>query len=648
MTELTAEMIVDFAVPQELDISPDGTRVAYALSPNSKKEEHATSSLWVATTDGSRAARQFTRGDVEDHKPKWSPDSSQIAFLSDRDKRGTAQLYLIASDGGEARPLMPKTNKKPVEDFAWSPGGGQIAFTSADEPTAEDERREKERDDADVYGERWPYARLRLFSIATGEVSTLVSGDRHVASFAWSPGGTELAYVAQQNPSREAWAHETVIERVAIAGGEAQQVRRFPGAIFSLAWSSDGETLLLLAPVEPRLLAPFAIYVVLVQGGEPRRIAPGAEQCAGGLQQPVTARQAAVAIWEGLETRICWLDTATGEFAPLSPTKAEYRAASIPDWTVRVVEGRETVFAAARGSGNQPWEVWAGRSEGQSEIPVLQQVTAHQSALSSITFGPQEAFTWSAPDGWELDGILVRPPDVPGDHPLPTVMLVHGGPYGRWGHEFYLHALEWAQWLALAGYVVLMPNPRGGSGHGERFANAVRGDAGGADYADVMSALDAAIERGIADPDRLGIGGWSQGGFMTAWAVTQTKRFKAAIMGAGVSDWGMMVMTSRMPDFQRVLGGSAPWEGAGPHPHARYSPISFAREAKTPVLILHGQEDPQVPVSQAMGFHRALREQRVPTELVVYPREPHSISERAHQLDVLKRVRGWYDRWLRS
>jgi len=227
-------------------------------------------------------------------------------------------------------------------------------------------------------------------------------------------------------------------------------------------------------------------------------------------------------------------------------------------------------------------------------------------------------------------------------------MLVHGGPYGRWGHEFYFHALDWVQWLALAGYVVLMPNPRGGSGHGERFANAVRGDAGGADYADVMSALDAAIERGIADPDRLGIGGWSQGGFMTAWAVTQTKRFKAAIMGAGISDWGMMVMTSRMPDFQRVLGGSAPWEGAGPHPHARYSPISFVREVKTPVLILHGQEDPQVPVSQAIGFHRALREQRVPTELVVYPREPHSISERAHQLDVLKRVRGWYDRWLRS
>jgi dipeptidyl aminopeptidase/acylaminoacyl peptidase len=230
---------------------------------------------------------------------------------------------------------------------------------------------------------------------------------------------------------------------------------------------------------------------------------------------------------------------------------------------------------------------------------------------------------------------------------LPTVVLAHGGPYARWGQGFNLSPLNWAQWLALAGYAVLLPNPRGGFGRGEHFAAAARGAVGEEDYRDLIAMVDAAVARGIADPEHLGIGGWSQGGFMAAWAVTQTRRFKAAIMGAGVSEWGMMVMTSDLPDFERELGGSAPWDAEEQRGYARLSPIMFARAATTPVLILHGQNDERVPVSQAIGFHRALREAGAPTELVIYPREPHGITERAHQIDVLRRVRTWFDRWLR-
>jgi dipeptidyl aminopeptidase/acylaminoacyl peptidase len=191
-------------------------------------------------------------------------------------------------------------------------------------------------------------------------------------------------------------------------------------------------------------------------------------------------------------------------------------------------------------------------------------------------------------------------------------------------------------------------NPRGGFGRGEQFAAAARGEVGQADYQDVLAAVDAAIERGIADPERLGIGGWSQGGFMSAWAVTQTERFKAAIMGAGVSDWGMMVMTSDVPDFEQELGGSAPWSGETQRRHLELSPITFACNVKTPVLILHGENDARVPLSQATGFRRALRKQGVPVEFVVYPREPHSVAERAHQIDILMRVRRWYNRWLKG
>jgi dipeptidyl aminopeptidase/acylaminoacyl peptidase len=206
---------------------------------------------------------------------------------------------------------------------------------------------------------------------------------------------------------------------------------------------------------------------------------------------------------------------------------------------------------------------------------------------------------------------------------------------------------DWGQWLATSGYVVLMPNPRGGFGHGEAFAAAARGDVGGADWLDVLSAVDTAVERGIADAQRLGIGGWSQGGFMTAWAVTQTDRFRAGIDGAGPTEWGWMAATSDMGGFEAELGGSTPWDGPGPHRHAAISPLSYARHVSTPLLILHGENDERVPVSQATSFHRALRELGATVEMVIYPREPHGIRERNHQIDLLRRVRAWFDAYLR-
>src|SRR5947209_4299448 len=189
---------------------------------------------------------------------------------------------------------------------------------------------------------------------------------------------------------------------------------------------------------------------------------------------------------------------------------------------------------------------------------------------------------------------------------------------------------------------------RGGYGHGESFAAAARGDVGGADWLDVLSAIDAAVEQGIADPDRLGIGGWSQGGFMTAWAVTQTDRFKAGIAGAGPTEWGWMAATSDMGTFEAELGGSTLWDGPGPYRHSVISPLSYARQVSTPLLILHGEKDARMPVSQATSFHRALREIGAPVEMVIYPREPHGIEERNHQLDLLRRVRAWYARYIRT
>ncbi|MEO3792449.1 prolyl oligopeptidase family serine peptidase [Nonomuraea sp. B10E15] len=261
--------------------------------------------------------------------------------------------------------------------------------------------------------------------------------------------------------------------------------------------------------------------------------------------------------------------------------------------------------------------------------------------------GEQERLSYKASDGLDLDGLLILPAGRSRrDGPFPLITLVHGGPYDRYADRFVLDVLPSGQWLATAGYAVFLPNPRGGEGHGHAFAATVAGAVGMDEWTDIVSGIDLLIADGIADPDRLGIGGWSHGGFMTAWAVGRTSRFRAAVMGAGISDWGMLVATGDWGTLEAGLSGSCGWEGTGPHGHDRLSPISHASRIRTPVLILHGEDDTNVPVGQATYFHRALRRFGVEHEFVVYPREGHSIQERSHQIDVLRRTRAWFDRWL--
>lgn len=194
---------------------------------------------------------------------------------------------------------------------------------------------------------------------------------------------------------------------------------------------------------------------------------------------------------------------------------------------------------------------------------------------------------------------------------------------------------------------MFLPNPRGGQGHGHQFALSVAGRVGQEEWTDILSGIDLLVAEGVADPDRLGIAGGSHGGFLAAWAVGQTDRFRAALVLSGVIDWGMLAATGEYGQFEAALGGSTGWDGVGPHSHDAVSPISFASRVRTPVLLLHGAEDTNVPLGQSVCFHRALRHFGVEHEFVIYPREGHSIRERHHQLDVLFRARGWFDRWLR-
>jgi len=625
MPELTPELLTSLEMPDDVQLSADGARVAWVAQPYARAGEHPESAIWAAWTDGREPARRWTYGGADTH-PRWSPDGTAIAFLSDRARRGTAGLHLAPAAGGEAAPLAVR--ERAISSFAWSPDGRRIAFVAPDEPGEDDRRRERERDDPVVDGASTPPGRLHLVDVQSREVTALATGSEHVAAVAWAPDGEWLAYVTWPTAGLDD-SSRAALHVIGAGGGEPRTLCR--AWIGDLAWTADGRRLVFTAPHGLVAHSAYTAWSVPAEGGEPVPFGPGPDDpcCCPALRRPGPAG-VPVYVAQGLDSRVECRDPATGEAQPLHVSRGALRGLDL------VVTADGPRLATVEATPERPPEVWAGRPGG------LGRLSDHHAAVAGIPLGVREPFRFAAADGRELDGVLLRPPDAaPG--PLPTVVSVHGGPYWR---ETAGARLDWLALLPVAGIALLLPNYRGGMGRGRAFAESVYGDVGGAEYGDVMAAVDAAVARGIADPARLGIAGWSQGGFLTAWAVTQTDRFRAGVMGAGVSDWSLMTIASDVPAFESALSGSRPWDGPRLHRADERSPLRHASRVRTPLLIVHGERDQRVPVANAIGFARALRDVGAEVELVVYPREGHSIEERAHSRDLVRRARDWFVRRL--
>lgn len=639
--EVTPQLVVDGVIPLQPVISPDGRWVAYAVATIGRKEEHPSSSIWVAAADGSSEPRQLTDGTSKDAMPRWAPDSASLFFGSDRTKRGTTQVHGIPLDGGEAEVLT--TWKSGISAYLPLAGGRLIAVVAVDEPTDEDERRKAERDDAQVRTDTLACERLRLLDLDTGRLSMVDGlGDRHVVELAQRPDGGLLAVLSWAAPDLDPGIFTCALHTVDVATGKVQDLGPAALEASSPTWWYTGDAwhLCYLGTTPPGPIGGRAVFDLLAPelpgtgaAGEHRNLTSDMTVCPSGLAQVADGPPLAL-FADGLDTAIYRLDQETRRFQQMSFVRG---------WVGSLTASRsgEVVAAFVSTSPETP-NVHAGPPAGR-----LVRISDTRPELRGVRWGIQERLSYQASDGLDLDGLLILPAGRSRhDGPFPLVTLVHGGPYDRFADRFSFAGLLSGQWLATAGYAVFLPNPRGGEGHGHAFATTVAGAVGMDEWTDIVSGIDLLIANGIADPDRLGIGGWSHGGFMAAWAVGQTNRFKAAVMGAGVSDWGMLLATGEYGRLEAGLGGSCGWEGAGPHRHDQVSPISYASKIRTPVLILHGEDDTNVPIGQATYFHRALRTYGVEHEFVAYPREGHSILERNHQLDVLRRTRTWFDRWL--
>jgi dipeptidyl aminopeptidase/acylaminoacyl peptidase len=635
---LTADLIVDGNQAADPVISPDGQWVAWTTYPVGAREQRV-SDLWLAPVGESAAPVRLTDGSARARLPRWSPDSAWLFYVADGELR-----RLQVTVGGPARDgeTMLRWGGE-ISGLAPLAGGRLVAVVAGDELTDDDERRRAEGDDAMAWSERavrqhWRWHRLRLLDLLSGEL-TVVAGlaGQHVDGMAQRPDGGPLAVVSWDCPEYEPGVFTSRLHIVGLDDGTAADLGRLGLEARSPAWwqGADGWHVAWLAATPSGCGAAVLDVAVSADGtaaGEPADLAAGMTACPAELVQ-VTGGPPAALFAEGLDTALYRLDPVGPSFRRVTGWAGQAAALS--------ASGDAAAIAVLASTAYAPRDVSAGPPDA------LIRVSDTRPELRGITWGTQERLSWPAPDGLELDGVLVLPPGRDRtDGPFPLVTMVHGGPYARWADGLMVSWVSWGQWLAAAGFAVFHPNPRGSQGHGQAFAAMVARAVGQDEWTDILAGIDALVADGIADPARLGIAGWSHGGFMAAWAVTQTSRFRAAVMGAGIADWAMQIGIGEFGRTEASQGGSFGWEGPGPHRHDQLSPISYAAKVATPVLILHGEDDTNVPVGQATYFHRALTQFSAEHELVIYPRENHSFTGRAHQADVLERVRSWFTHWL--
>ncbi len=631
---LTFEQLVSWKRPGEPQISPDGHLVAFSLKPVSNAEEHPRGAIWVVPFDQGDA-RQLTGGSGLDDSPRWSPDGSRLAFLSDRSERGKKSVYIMPIAGGEAVRIFDEQGD--LAGLSWSPDGRYLGVLLTEPETDEEKKRKEERDDAHVWDDDFKYRRLWIIDTSTREAIPVSPDRRQVHYYCWSPDSQSLAINSSPTPRVDDIFQSTDVSIIGRNGGDPTAVFSPRGVTADLIWSSDGAKLAYRGPAG-RVMNEDYVYMIPVTGGEPVCLMPEYS----GTVDYLTASACGdlyISTFEGLDSVIYRLDWA-GELTRLSSSGFDGKIT--PPFTLSRDGER---LAMVREDATHAPNIWTCQLDDISQCDPIQRTT-YSKELESAALGQAEIVRWSSDPGVEIEGLLIKPHGYVVGQRYPLVALVHGGPTWHWSNMFAATWHDWGQMLAGRGYAVLMPNPRGSTGRGPDFSNANFGDVGGGEYRDLMTGIDAMIERGIADPDRLGVGGWSWGGYMTAWVVSQTDRFKAAVMGAGlpnmVSDNGL----GDIPSANLSYFESSPYHD--PEPYWERSAIRYIRNASTPTLILHGESDDRVHPGQGREMYVALRTLGVETQFVTYPREGHRISERKHQLDLLGRIVSWYDRFLRS
>jgi dipeptidyl aminopeptidase/acylaminoacyl peptidase len=636
-------------------ISPDGKLAVYVVTTPVAAGAHKNAHIWITAADQPGSSRPFALSAGADTYPRWAPDGRSIAFLSDRknpltepatstfkfsltgvddradlkepetkpDEPGD-QLWLLPLSGGEAVPLTYIPGG--IKSFRWSRDGKFIAFVRGDQDTKEERDRKKEKYDEVHLDHAYKYDRLWIYDAAAHQARLMTRGNINIDAFDWSPNGESIVARVSPTPRIDDYWRVSKVVILNVRSGEIERTVEEHSGYASPRWSPDGKQIACSRMRARRITDEHLVYNL--GDGKATVLENGFSGTIESMEWlPDTSGLLAQGI-EAAHTVVLKVNAHSGK-SDLLPGVTT----AVGDFSVSE-DGMRFVFLGQ--TPTQPDEVWS-YSDGHAVT-----LTDTNPQVKDWNLGTEREISWkNSHDGRIIHGIVDLPPGYAAGTRYKTIVHVHGGPEEAWTIGWHGNWYNYAAMLGSHGYVVLLADPRGSEGQGPAFAEANYQDWGGADFQDVMDGVTYLVDQGIADPDRLAIGGWSFGGFMTSWTVTHTDRFKAGMVGAAVTDlFSMAGTTDISPSFEESYFGELQ---ANRSFYDAHSPVRFLAQCHTPVLVMHGEADERVPISQGEEFYKGLRFLGRTAEMVCYPREPHIFREREHQIDSLTRILNWYD-----
>ena len=653
---ITIDDLDRFRDLSDLQCSPDGNWVAYAISEVDKAaDKHVTQLAMVNTSSGE--SLRLTHGSESSSSPRWSPDGKYLSFTADRSPKDAKpqekneQVWLLDKRGGEARQLTHLKNFD-IDEYEWSPDSTRLLLVLREkEPAEAADKANKSsapKDDKDsekpkpIVIDRYHFKEdiegyltskrqhLYVYDIASGKLDQLTSGTFDEKNARWSPDSAKIAFVTNRDKDPDRSLRQQVFVVAAKAGATPQTIVAYDGGEGSkIAWSPDGKLIAYLQGSEGKYTAynMNRLAVVPSTGGAPRILTSKLDR---NVQAPEFSSDGK------------WV------YAIESDDRLEYPIrVSVNDGSVeRLVNERAVVSSYCSRQGKAA--VLASDDARPEEIYALngtklRKLTQENDAvLSELRLAPTEDVSFTDPEGVEVHGLLTRPLDAPSGQKAPLLLRIHGGPNGQDAHEF-----DFARQLFAAnGYAVLNINYRGSSGRGEQFQRAIFADWGNKEVADLLAGVDSVVKSGVADPDHLGIGGWSYGGILTDYTIATDTRFKGAISGAGSANQiSMYGEDEYVLQYDNEIG--PPWKNPDAWVKISY-PFFKADRIKTPTLFMGGDKDFNVPIIGSEQMYQALKTLDIPTQLVVYPGEFHGFKRPSFLRDRYQRYLDWYAKWVKG